>query len=58
MVADVAVNSHACFVLGYSEFAPSLLMQSAFLGFVIGTMPLLWPERKPVRADERGRTKR
>lgn len=45
MAADVAVNSYAFFVLDFSASPASLLMQSAFLGFVFGSLPFLWPER-------------
>lgn len=47
MAADVAANSYALFTLGYGEFARSLGFQSMFLGFVLGSLPFLWPERAP-----------
>jgi hypothetical protein len=49
MVADVAANSYAFFGLGYPEFAVSLQLQTAFLGFVLGSAPYLWRKatRKP-----------
>lgn len=58
MAADVAVNSYAFFVLDFSASPASLLMQSAFLGFVLGSLPFLWPERGPARAAQRGKGKR
>ena len=45
MIADVLVNSYALFGLGYSEFAVSLQLQGGFLGFVLGSLPFLWPKR-------------
>lgn len=45
MIADVAVNSFAHFGLGYSDFTISLLLQTAFLGFVLGSLPFLWRQR-------------
>lgn len=52
MIADVAVNSYAFFVLDFSASPASLLLQCAFLGFVTGSLPFLWPERaaKPRKA--------
>jgi hypothetical protein len=47
MAADVAVNAYAFFALDFSASPGSLLLQSAFLGFVIGSLPFLWPERAP-----------
>ncbi|MGZ8286724.1 MAG: hypothetical protein ACXW27_13045 [Allosphingosinicella sp.] len=49
MIADVAVNSYAFFVLDFWASPGSLLMQSAFLGFVLGSLPFLWPEREAGR---------
>ena len=42
MVLDVGVNSYALFGLGYSDFSMSLLLQTAFLGFVLGSIGFLW----------------
>ena len=42
MVCDVAINSYAIFGSGYGEFAPALTLQSAFLGFVLGSIGFLW----------------
>lgn len=53
MTADVAVNSYAVFALDYAGFARSLPVQSAFLGFVLGSLPFLWPERAPERKRAR-----
>ncbi|WP_420606108.1 hypothetical protein [Novosphingopyxis sp.] len=44
MVSDVAVNSYAVFGSGYGEFAPALALQSAFLGFVLGSIGFLWAD--------------
>ena len=45
MVADVAANAVASFVLEIPGFAVALPMQAAFLGFVLGSLPFLWPAR-------------
>lgn len=42
MLGDVAANAYALFALGYAEFARSLPVQAAFLGFVLGSSPFLW----------------
>lgn len=42
MLLDVAVNGYALFGLGYSEFSLSLLLQTAFLCFVLGSIGYLW----------------
>ena len=43
MVADVGVNSYAAFALELEGFGPAVAIQSAFLGFIIGALPFLWP---------------
>jgi hypothetical protein len=45
MVCDVAANSYAFFVLGIEGFAIALPLQAAFLGFVLGSIGFLWPDR-------------
>jgi hypothetical protein len=42
MLLDVSANSYALLGLGYPEFAVSLMLQSAFLGFVLGSIGFLW----------------
>ena len=42
MVCDVAINAYAMLGFGWNEFAPSLAMQSGFLGYLIGVAPFLW----------------
>jgi len=58
MAADVTVNSYAFFVLDFSASPGSLLLQGAFLGFVLGSLPFLWPERAGGRTTQRGTGKR
>ena len=41
MVADVAVNSDVAWRLGFG-FGYALQLQSLFLGFVLGSSPLVW----------------
>jgi len=45
MVCDVAANSYAFFVLGIEGFAVALPLQAAFLGYVLGSIGFLWPDR-------------
>jgi hypothetical protein len=45
MVCDVAANGYAFFVLGIEGFAIALPLQAAFLGFVLGSIGFLWPDR-------------
>lgn len=47
MITDVAANSYALYGLGYPAFAISLQLQTAFLGFVVGSIAWLWPNKKP-----------
>lgn len=49
MVADVAVNATVAFTRAGYATSPDLLMQVGFLGFVLGSLPWLWP----VTPDER-----
>ena len=42
MVADVWVNAYALLGFGWEVFAPSLVMQSLFLGYLLGVAPFLW----------------
>ena len=45
MLADVSANSYAKYVLGYQSryWDLSVQLQSAFLGFVLGGLPFIWP---------------
>ncbi|AUX69724.1 hypothetical protein CHX26_09620 [Porphyrobacter sp. HT-58-2] len=47
MVCDVAANGYAFFVLGIEGFAVALLLQAAFLGFVLGSIGFLWGAEEP-----------
>lgn len=46
MISDVAANSYGFFVLGIPGFKVALPLQAAFLGFVLGSAPFLWPNRE------------
>ena len=46
MVADVAVNSFAFYGLGMSGFSAALQMQTAYGGFVLGSIAVLWPRKE------------
>ncbi len=43
MVTDVAINVTATWLLGASDFGGALLLQAAFLGFILGSIGFLWP---------------
>ncbi len=43
MVTDVAINVAATWLLGASDFGGALLLQAAFLGFILGSIGFLWP---------------
>ena len=49
MTLDVAANSYALFGMGIEAFAPGLVMQTVFFGFVVGSLAFIWPE--PLRLD-------
>ncbi len=46
MTLDVAANSYALLGLGIPSFAGPLVMQTAFFGFVVGSIAFLWPKRR------------
>ena len=43
MLADVAANSYAALALHFLGFSTALLLQTLFLGFVLGSISFLWP---------------
>jgi hypothetical protein len=45
MITDVAANAYASFWLGIPGFDTGLPLQAAFLGFILGSAPFLWPGR-------------
>lgn len=53
MLCDVAANSYAWSQLGLSEFAPSLVAQTGFLGLLLGSVGFLWPCKRLSRHDDR-----
>ena len=54
MVTDVAVNAYAWKFLDFEGFASAVPLQTAFLGFVLGSAPFLWGTQNA--AAERGRS--
>ncbi|GAB5347630.1 hypothetical protein [Alteriqipengyuania sp. 357] len=52
MIGDVGVNSYAAFVLGLEGVDVGVAVQAAFLGFIIGALPFLWPRAE--RDDRAG----
>ena len=49
MIGDVAANSYAWGALGLTNFAPPLVAQTGFLGYLIGSLPFLWPRGSPTK---------
>lgn len=49
MVLDMAANSYVLFGLNIPFFAVPIQLQTAFLGFVLGSIAFLWP--KPERSS-------
>jgi hypothetical protein len=47
LVLDVAANGYALFGLGYQQFAMSLPLQAAALGFILGSIGFLWTSPRP-----------
>jgi len=45
MILDVAINSYAWYGLGMGGMGTALQLQSMFLGFILGSLPFLWPRR-------------
>lgn len=45
MIADVGINGYAAHRFGWN-FGAALPLQSAFLGFVLGSATFVWPDKK------------
>ncbi|HQT66073.1 MAG TPA: hypothetical protein PLC74_00560 [Acetobacteraceae bacterium] len=45
MILDVSANHYALFVLKFQPFAGPLMLQSIFLGYVLGCIGFLWRDR-------------
>lgn len=56
MITDVAANTYAWHALNLPAFATAVPLQAAFLGFVLGSAPFLWPERGSPGARARRET--
>jgi len=46
MMADVAANTYALVALDIRAFGLAVPLQAIFLGFVLGSLPFLWPRRE------------
>jgi len=58
MILDVAINSYASFRLDMGGMGIALLLQSMFLGFILGSLPFLWPRGQALgleRLEDRAR---
>lgn len=50
MTLDVAANSYAHFVIQIPGFSVPLLLQTGFLGFILGSVAFVWPGKTEVRS--------
>ena len=44
MISDVAANTYALNVLNMPGFGLAIPLQATFLGFVLGSLPFVWPQ--------------
>lgn len=54
MLTDVSANAYASFGLRIPGFDLALILQTAFMGFVLGSLPFLWPTESPSAFSEVG----
>ena len=47
MLTDVIANTYALVVLKIPAFGLAVPLQATFLGFVLGSLPFVWPQRGP-----------
>jgi len=52
MIADVTANTYALVVLNIPAFGLAVPLQATFLGFVLGSLPFVWP-RNVSASDDR-----
>ena len=45
MIADVTANTYALVVLNMPDFGLAVPLQATFLGFVLGSLPFVWPRK-------------
>ncbi len=45
MIADVTANTYASVVLNIPAFGLAVPLQATFLGFVLGSLPFVWPRQ-------------
>jgi hypothetical protein len=45
MIADVSANTYALVILNIPAFGLAVPLQATFLGFVLGSLPFVWPRR-------------
>ena len=45
MIGDVAANTYALVELGIPAFGFSVPLQATFLGFILGSLPFVWPSK-------------
>lgn len=53
MTLDVTANTYALVVLNIPAFGVAVVLQATFLGFVIGSIPFVWPSSvvAPIRPE-------
>lgn len=52
MISDVMANTYALVVLAIPEFGLAVSLQSTFLGFVLGSLPFVWPGSVPAWSEQ------
>lgn len=53
MISDVTANTHALVVLNILAFGLAVPLQATFLGFVLGSLPFVWPREVSTFEDRR-----
>jgi hypothetical protein len=55
MIADVFINAYVVLGLGMGDFSVELLVQTALLGFILGSIAFLWPRSHIEGVEDRAR---
>ncbi|SEM73453.1 hypothetical protein SAMN04488077_107140 [Roseovarius tolerans] len=57
MLADIAINSYATILLGFAILVGPLVLQSVFLGFILGSIGIVLKTPRWRKLDKVGETK-
>jgi len=52
MIFDVMANTYALVVLAIPAFGLAVSLQATFLGFVLGSLPFVWPGSVPAWSEQ------